>query len=288
MLFKGGTSLSKGWNLVARLSEDIDIALDPMAFGVAYQYDPSKTFVEKLKKSGCAFTTNVLKRKLEMQLTSLGITPGIVSVVAVDVPEKFPDTDPQTLFVKYKSLYEVNPYLNDEVKVEVSVRSIRIPYTRVALQSLLNKINPREVYKEVLYEVDIVEPRKTFLEKLFLLHEEFKKPDTAKIRSYRMSRHLSDIYKIARSSIAKEALVDYELFDRLLFHRERYSRLSWVNYSEMRNTHISFVPPDKVINLYENDYELMLEQMIYEEEPPSFDAIVEELKRLQSRIRSGR
>ncbi len=29
MVFKGGTSLSKGWHLIARLSEDIDIALDP-------------------------------------------------------------------------------------------------------------------------------------------------------------------------------------------------------------------------------------------------------------------
>jgi len=28
LLFKGGTSLSKGWNLIQRFSEDIDLALD--------------------------------------------------------------------------------------------------------------------------------------------------------------------------------------------------------------------------------------------------------------------
>ncbi len=32
IIFKGGTSLSKGWNLIARFSEDIDIFLDPIAF----------------------------------------------------------------------------------------------------------------------------------------------------------------------------------------------------------------------------------------------------------------
>src|SRR5262249_34851145 len=32
IIFKGGTSLSKGWNLVQRFSEDIDIFLDPLAF----------------------------------------------------------------------------------------------------------------------------------------------------------------------------------------------------------------------------------------------------------------
>ena len=32
VIFKGGTSLSKGWNLIQRFSEDIDIFLDPTAF----------------------------------------------------------------------------------------------------------------------------------------------------------------------------------------------------------------------------------------------------------------
>lgn len=31
IIFKGGTSLSKGWNLIQRFSEDIDIFLDPQA-----------------------------------------------------------------------------------------------------------------------------------------------------------------------------------------------------------------------------------------------------------------
>ena len=32
IIFKGGTSLAKGWNLIQRFSEDIDIFLDPLAF----------------------------------------------------------------------------------------------------------------------------------------------------------------------------------------------------------------------------------------------------------------
>ncbi|MEK7270220.1 MAG: nucleotidyl transferase AbiEii/AbiGii toxin family protein, partial [Planctomycetota bacterium] len=35
IIFKGGTSLSKGWNLIQRFSEDIDIFLDPLAFSPA-------------------------------------------------------------------------------------------------------------------------------------------------------------------------------------------------------------------------------------------------------------
>jgi hypothetical protein len=32
IIFKGGTSLAKGWNLIQRFSEDVDIFLDPTAF----------------------------------------------------------------------------------------------------------------------------------------------------------------------------------------------------------------------------------------------------------------
>src|SRR5271166_215084 len=32
IIFKGGTSLSKGWNLIQRFSEDVDIFLDPAAY----------------------------------------------------------------------------------------------------------------------------------------------------------------------------------------------------------------------------------------------------------------
>ena len=35
VIFKGGTSLAKGWNLIQRFSEDIDIFLDPAAFNPA-------------------------------------------------------------------------------------------------------------------------------------------------------------------------------------------------------------------------------------------------------------
>src|ERR1700749_760711 len=51
-VFKGGTSLSKGWGLIERLSEDIDIALAPEAFGKLYKAKPSHSFVKQLKKEG--------------------------------------------------------------------------------------------------------------------------------------------------------------------------------------------------------------------------------------------
>ena len=38
IVFKGGTSLSKAWNLIERFSEDIDIAIDRKFFGFDGEY----------------------------------------------------------------------------------------------------------------------------------------------------------------------------------------------------------------------------------------------------------
>ena len=74
VIFKGGTSLSKGWNLIQRFSEDIDIFLDPTAFdpplgkkGIdrelkklrqAIEQHPALTFVEKESQTIGGFGRN--------------------------------------------------------------------------------------------------------------------------------------------------------------------------------------------------------------------------------------
>lgn len=285
IVFKGGTSLSKGWDLIARFSEDIDLALSPVAFGMKYLENPNKGHVQKLKKKGCSFTSNELTTDLKNQLIALGLGVDEVDIIAAPVPDDFPDTDPQTIFVKYRSLYDPNPYLPDEVKIEVSVRSTRTPVTQVNIQSLLVKYYGNEVYKEEPFQVEVVEARKTFIEKMFLLHEEFGKPDKSKIRTERMSRHLYDLSKMSTLQVAKEALSAHNLYDYLIKHREWYSRISWVDYTSLGHLTLSFIPVEEVDDLYRKDYATMREQMIYEDEPATYDEIIDNLKKLLVAVR---
>ena len=162
MVFKGGTSLSKCWKLISRFSEDIDIALSPEAFGMQYVENPSKSAVDRLKRKGCSFTSNELRVELERQMTALGVPMDVVKTEAAPISKKFPDTDPQTIFIKYPSLYDPSSYMADDVKIEVSVRSLRTPYTNVSVQSLLHEINPNPAYAETPFPLDAVEPRKTY------------------------------------------------------------------------------------------------------------------------------
>jgi len=283
--FKGGTSLSKCWKLIQRFSEDIDIALSPEAFGMKYEENPGSGYLSRLKKRGCEYTSTQLKAALENSFATMGIAPGKIMIEAAEVKEGMPDTDPQTLFVSYISLYEKNLYLPDYVKIEVSVRSLREPHREMPVESMLHELYPNDAYAEIPFMVAAMEPQKTFLEKAFLLHEEFLKPGAGReIRTERMSRHLYDIEKIMDTEFGKTALKDQTLYDAVIAHRERYSRFNWMDYASLGRQRIIFLPPATVDDEYKKDYGVMTEEMIFGE-VLDYDKLLLRLQELLERFR---
>ncbi len=276
-IFKGGTSLSKGWKLIERFSEDIDIALDPMAFGREYKNNPSHTYVKTLKKEGCAFTSTILQDALKAQFIHLGIPMDATSIKAEAIPETIPDSDPQTLFVKYKSLYPPHTYIADEVKVEFSVRSLKDPFAVISIRSILSEAFPNKAYEEIPFDVIAVEPRKTLLEKAFLLHEKFLNLNPGKIKIERLSRHLYDLVKMMDTEAGIKALKDPGFYKMLLEHRKNYIRLGGVDYNTLHYSTLSFIPPDAVIEMFRQDYIAMQSAMIYGTSP-GFDTMIDQLK----------
>ncbi len=284
-IFKGGTSLSKGWKLIERFSEDIDIALDPAAFGMEYVRAPTHSYVKKLKRAGCQFTSTSLKEAITQAFTDLGIAKGVVEIVADEVPADLPDKDPQSLFIRYTSLYNPHPYLADEVKMEFSVRSLKEPYALIWVQSLLNEFFPNPVYREEPFEVVAVEPKKTILEKAFLLHEKFETGFPGAVNDDRQSRHIYDLVRLMDSPAGKEALTDTGLFDALVAHRRHYIRLSGMNYETLHPKTLNFVPTIDLIHLYfEKDYMEMRRSMIYGN-THEFDELIRRLKVFNGRFR---
>ena len=283
-IFKGGTSLSKGWKIIERFSEDIDIALDPMAFGKAYQNDPSHNFVKTLKREDCAFTSNELRYALAIQLIHLGVPKVDISIIAEDVSEVIPDKDPQTLFVRYRSLYPSHGYIADEVKVEFSVRSLRDPFQKVLIQSILSEAFPNPAYGEVPFEVLVTEPQKTLLEKAFLLHEKFVSSKIGKVQIERLSRHLYDLVKLMDSSYSKKVVKDIGFYTTLIEHRKNYIRLRDVDYATLNPETINFIPSREQLEIFREDYKSLQTAMIYGISP-DFETVIQQLKILTGRFR---
>lgn len=122
-------------------------------------------------------------------------------------------------------------------------------------------------------------PKRTFLEKAFLLHEEFCKPKS-EIRVDRMSRHLYDLEKLAETKIAEDALADKELYRSIVNHRRKFIGLRGLDYNTLSPHSISFIPPKDVLAGWRDDYEKMQSSMIYGKSLP-FEKLMERITELR-------
>lgn len=283
--FKGGTSLSKGWQLIDRFSEDIDISLSSEAVNIEYAERPSKTFVEQLRRAGCFFTSNELMEALKAEFRNSQVPEILYSIEAESVRSDMPDTDPQTLYVNFISLFDPKPYLPDRVKIEFSVRSLKEPSIKRGMRSLLVTHFPNENYIEENCEILTIQPQRTLIEKMLLLHEEYNRDERGKMRTDRMSRHYYDLFQLGRQDFSSATLKDNDFIEEIIEHRKYYSRLKRFDYSTLKRGSIRIIPSDDVLKALEQDYEIMRAEMIYGH-PPTFEEIIQSMKNLQDEINS--
>ena len=277
--FKGGTNLSKCWNLIRRMSEDVDVAIDREFLGFGGQLTRTQ-ISDRLRRAACSFVREKLQFDLFAQMEKDGINPADFKVKVSITP--ITTTDPETIEVEYKPAFDANPYIRTKVLIEVSGRSMSEPVAIIPLRSYIDEVYPEAPFSEPAFEVRAVVPQRTFLEKLFLLHEEFSKPQEA-IRVDRMSRHLYDICQMADTPIAEEALSDKALYLSVINHRRTFIGLKGFNYDTLLPQTLSIIPPESIRENWKQDYRSMQESMIYEVSP-SFDQLIDSLIALNRRI----
>jgi len=276
IVFKGGTSLSKAWNLIERFSEDIDIAIDRKFFG--FDGKLTRKQINNLRRASCSYIKDKLQNELNQKLQENGISGYSLFVSETDDTTK----DPQTIEIKYNTLFDTD-YIQNKVVIEIGSRSLIEPSENVQMRSLIADTFPNADFADNYCNIPTVVPQRTFLEKAFLLHEEFQKPMN-KIRVDRMARHIYDLEKIMDTDFAKEALNNADLYNVIVEHRRILTAMKEVDYSTHAPETINFVPPVSVIDMWKKDYEIMQEYMIYGESLP-FDKLIERIKELNERFR---
>lgn len=274
IVFKGGTSLSKCYNLIDRFSEDIDFSLDKAYLG--FEEDLSKGEIRKLRRASHKFTIEILPLLLAEQFDKYGIDKKHFSL---EVPNtKVSDQDPETLFVNYNSLFDTEAYLTSRVQIEIGARFLIEPFETKEVNSIIDMVYPDNNFTETKFNVRAASPVKTLIEKLILLHEEFKKPEE-KIKHHRMTRHLYDISKLIETKYFEDAKKDSTLFKQICLHRKQYSPvkpIGIVDYSNLVFEKLEIIPPPQIMRKYRDDYNEMRQNMIYGESR-SFDEIIKQI-----------
>ncbi|MGN1220214.1 MAG: nucleotidyl transferase AbiEii/AbiGii toxin family protein [Candidatus Cryptobacteroides sp.] len=292
LLFKGGTSISKGWPIIERFSEDIDLSLGRKFFleelGIPYAAAENNTQLMRLRKASRKFIHGTLSKELTEELTQMGISGFRLSNQTTMPSPEGPkpidtDRDPTVITVEYESIFPA--YEGDilpSVKIEISCLSMSEPFEEKTITSLIHDRFP-ELDEELTCSIRTVTPSRTFLEKAFLLNEEFQKEQP---RSRRMSRHLYDLEKLMDTEYGRDAIEDSELYRAIVEHRRKFYHLGYVSYDLDYPSAIDFVPKGNIREAYRRDYnDNMVNGYIYGS-AISFDTLIERMEELLLRFRN--
>ena len=270
-IFKGGTSLSKAFQLIERFSEDIDLGINREFLG--FKGELSSGQIRKLRRASHFFVSNDFPELICQQLKDFGVSTSLYEIHSEN--DRVTDRDPVTISVNYQSVFEEVSYLPKRVLIDVGARSLIDPFLEIEINSIISEYNPSINFEHGKVVVNATDPQKTFLEKLILLHEEFQKP-MDKIRHLRMSRHFYDIEQILESHYGKQALLNAELFESIINHRKVFTPIKSTIYDDLKLHRLNIIPPSAVIGQYKKDYREMQASMIHGESL-SFDELLNKI-----------
>lgn len=184
MVFKGGTSLTKCYQLLDRFSEDIDISY------TAESGIPGEARKKRLKKA----------------------------IVATMGELNFPITNLETTRSRrhyncyraaYPSIYKQSSILKSELVVETYVALLPFPTTKRMVDNYIyrflkkiNRLDLANAYDLMPFEITTQTIERTLVDKVFALCDYYMQGETA-----RHSRHLYDIYKIVNAIGITDELV---------------------------------------------------------------------------------
>lgn len=217
--FKGGTSLSKCFNLIERFSEDIDLIIDWSLLGYQVNEPWEKrsntkqdAFNLRINKDSVLFLQNKLIPEIQHYLDQQQISD---ATLFLDY------RDPQTLRFFYPKTFSDNSILQ-EIRLEAGALAAWTPTTIISISPYISEEFP-DVFLGSTTLVRAVLPERTFWEKATILHKEAFRTNGRFPQRY--SRHYYDLYKLANSSVKKSALNNLDLLKKVVDFKMKFWRL---------------------------------------------------------------
>lgn len=281
LTFKGGTSLSKGFNIINRFSEDIDLILNWTVLGAGLiepLEERSNTKQDQYNKSLNTKAEDFIKNKLLTDI-KFNLSKLLNTEIDITIDEK----DPQVINFYYPKVYSTNDdYIKQYVRLEIGPLAAWSPSVSVNITPYVCESLP-SAFELKSTKVLTVAPERTFWEKATILHREANRPAEKSIPP-RYARHYYDLYKFSKTKYFMSAIKDRDLLKKVVEFKTKFYRDNWAKYNECLNGNLKLVPPQYRIKEIEKDYNQMTD-MFYGEIPP-FSQILEQLKIIQDLINS--
>lgn len=263
VIFKGGTSLSKGWGLITRFSEDIDLFVNPTRF----DRHPGKNKLNKILK-------------------------GLAEAVDLHPALSWLPEEGQTIgglgrsdLFAYETHFPELPGIRAAVRLEPGIQSGEFPTEVVPVRSLLAQFltehDPGDLATaEDLpgFEMTLLHYRRTFVEKMFALHGKVVRFEREGHALGRDARHYSDLHVLAgepevRAMLAspeyEEIRLDYDAKSREFFPKS-YRPPAGLSFANSQ----ALFPGEELRSQLAVEYEGQCRLLFPDDDYPSIDEVL--------------
>ena len=234
---KGGTSLSKGFRVIDRFSEDIDIRIEPFD-GLKFDENPNHNKPQHIESRREFF--DKLQQKIKI--------PGVTAV------ERDPTYDTKTmrnagLRLRYETLFDPIPGLKDGVLLEVGSDQTS-PYRAVTISSWVIDFegtrNLRYTENRAV-EIPCYNPEYTFVEKLQTVIHKYRQFETEQKVSSDFLRHYYDIHRLLDLPEVQKFIGTSE------YLRHKTKRFKSLDQNVAKSAAFS-LPDEKIRKQFETEY----------------------------------
>ncbi len=296
LLFKGGTSLSKGYGLISRFSEDIDVTLFREDLGQAASIEQlqalsrkkRKARLEAIKAACQAYIQGPLRAQLGDLLAATLADAGLTATEARIEPDP-DDPDGQILLLWYPAVSQavVEPaYVRPAVKIESGAKSALDPHHPVTIRPYVDADLP--ALDLAVAGVTTVDPERTFWDKVVIVHglrRWFETRGMLRGGGQRVTRHYYDLHRLTESAQGQAAIADLALGADCVAHARMFFNSPDLDLASAAPGTFALAPTEAMIGPLERDYRAMT-GMIFGDAPP-FEAVMDSVARLQARLNSA-
>jgi hypothetical protein len=290
LLFKGGTSLSKGFGLISRFSEDIDVTVFRGDIGAPATIAELEALSGKKRKArldairdACQAYINgplpdALSEILSDRLTAAGLGPNGARVERDET-----DSDGQTVFVWYPATTPHSDYVRAAIKIESGAKSALDPNFEVPTKPYVDDDLPS--IDLTVPAVRTVEPERTFWDKVVILHglrRWFDRRGELKGGGQRVSRHYYDVHRLTQTPVGTAALADPNLGADCFAHARMFFNRTDFDLATAAPGRFALTPREGMINQLRIDYRAMTGMFFGD--PPGFQDVLATVAALEKRL----
>lgn len=275
LLFKGGTSLSKGFGLISRFSEDIDITVfrDDLGQHVepadleALSGKQRRVQLDAIREACQAFIQGDFNAGLRARATEL-IRQGFTLEADPD------DADGQSLLFWYPTATaRQDEYIRSAVKIESGAKSALDPHATAVIKPYVADDLPHLDLR--VTNVTTVRPERTFWDKIVILHglrQWFERRGELRHGGQRVSRHYYDVHQLLRSPDASEWMKNLELAEDCARHARLFFGSPDLRLDIARRSTFTLMPSAGMLDALRRDYAAMT-GMIFHDVPSLADVL---------------